>query len=127
VLDEFPGDVSALNDLGYLWAERGQHLHRALAMTHQAVAAEPKNRAYRDSLGWAYYQLGRYAEAVRELRLAAADDTADGVVLDHLGDAESRYGRADAASAAWQRAAAAFEKAGESGKTAVVKAKLDGE
>ncbi len=29
VLDEFPDDVSALNDLGYLWAEQGRHLQRA--------------------------------------------------------------------------------------------------
>jgi tetratricopeptide (TPR) repeat protein len=124
VLDEFPGDVSALNDLGYLWAERGQHLHRALAMTHEAVAAEPNNRAYRDSLGWAYYQLERYDEAARELRLAADDEAADGVVLDHLGDAEARLGRSAAAAAAWQRAAAAYEQDGETEKGARVKAKL---
>ena len=29
VLDEFPDDVSALNDLGYLWADAGKHLERA--------------------------------------------------------------------------------------------------
>ena len=31
VLDEFPDDASASNDLGYLWAERGAHLERACA------------------------------------------------------------------------------------------------
>ena len=29
VLDEFPDDVGAMNDLGYLWADENQHLARA--------------------------------------------------------------------------------------------------
>ena len=29
VLDEFPDDAGALNDLGYLWADQNKHLERA--------------------------------------------------------------------------------------------------
>ena len=32
VLDEFPEDIGALNDLGYLWADSSKHLERALQM-----------------------------------------------------------------------------------------------
>ncbi len=88
VLDEFPDDVGASNDLGYLWADQGKHLQRALRMIRHAVEAEPDNAAYRDSLGWVYYRLGRYKEAVAELEKAAdAEDDPDAVILDHLGDA----------------------------------------
>ena len=52
VLDEFPEDPGALNDLGYLWADQGKYLNRAFEMTRRAVASEPDNVAYRDSFGW---------------------------------------------------------------------------
>jgi len=130
VLDEYPEDAGALNDLGYLWADRGVHLERALRMTQKAVELEPKNKAYRDSLGWALYQLGRYDEAVRELTLAtmvdeSADEPApDGVLLDHLGDALARLGKTSEAQQAWQRAVEAFEKEGEAEKRKAVQKKL---
>ena len=58
VLDEFPDDSGALNDLGYLWADENQHLERAHRMIERAVEAEPENAAYRDSLGWVLYRKG---------------------------------------------------------------------
>ena len=126
VLDEFPEDASALNDLGYLWAERGLHPERALRMTQQAVAAQPENLAYRDSLGWAYYQVGRYDEALRELLLATSDPESDGVVLDHLGDIHSKLDQPDLALAAYRRSLAAFQKSGDTKKAALVEFKVQG-
>jgi tetratricopeptide (TPR) repeat protein len=123
VLDEFPEDAGALNDLGYLWIERGQHLQRGVAMVEKAVAAEPENPSYRDSLGWGYYQLGRYSDAVRELSLAAEKDAA-GVIFDHLGDAFQKAGEGAKAREAWHKAAAAFEKDGEREKLESVRRKL---
>ena len=58
-----------------------------------AVAAEPENRAYRDSLGWVFYRLGRFPEAVAELEKAVDEKQPDGTVLDHLGDAYEKLGR----------------------------------
>jgi len=124
VLDEFPEDTGALNDLGYLWIERGLHLKRGVAMAEKAVAAEPANPSYRDSLGWGYYQLGRYADAVRELKVAAEKDVS-GVVLEHLGDAYLKAGDAAQARDAWQKARDAYEKDGEAEKAAAVKKKLE--
>ena len=113
MLDEYPEDAAALNELGYLWADQGVHLDRALEMIRKAVAAEPDNAAYRDSLGWVLYRLGRGEEAVAELQKAAAGKDPDGEILDHLGDALAKIGRADKADEAWRRTAAAFRKAKE--------------
>ena len=104
VLDEFPGDIGAMNDLGYLWAVKNVHLQRAHRMITKAVTAEPQNAAYRDSLGWVLYRLGRYEEAVKELRLASASEVPDPIVLDHLGDALLAAGNRDDAVAIWQQA-----------------------
>ncbi|MFO0817798.1 MAG: tetratricopeptide repeat protein [Pirellulales bacterium] len=125
VLDEFPEDISAHNDLGYLWADQGLRLERALAMCRKAVAAEPENRSYRDSLGWALYRLGRYPEALAELEIAAQDEEPDGVILDHLGDVQVKLGRPDAARESWRRAIAEFERDKEEEKKAVTQRKLD--
>jgi len=123
VLDESPDDSGALNDLGYLWADENQHIERAHRMIERAVAAEPENAAYRDSLGWVLYRMGRFQEAVAELAKAAEMEP-DPVVLEHLGDAHAQTGQIDQAEATWEKAAAKFEEAGLGDKAAKVREKL---
>ncbi len=114
VLDEFPDDPGALNDLGYLWADRNKNLDLALEMITRAVDAQPENAAFRDSLGWVYYRLERYEEAVVELEKAAGlEDEPDPIILEHLGDAYAAAGQTEKARDAWRRAAEAFRKAGQ--------------
>ncbi|MGA2065329.1 MAG: tetratricopeptide repeat protein [Thermoguttaceae bacterium] len=122
-LDEFPDDVSASNDLGYLWADQGKHLHRALAMIQKAVAAEPDNTAYRDSLGWVLFRLGRCQEAVPELEKATADKKPDALVFDHLGDACSAIHQDQRALTAWRRAAELYRTEKDDAKCKEVEAK----
>jgi tetratricopeptide (TPR) repeat protein len=123
VLDEFPEDPSANNDLGYLWTDRGLHLHRGLAMVQRAVATDPGNLSYRDSLGWALFRLGQHAAAEKELATAAAGDES-GVVLDHWGDVLSKLGRKDEALSAWRRAEAAFQKTSQTKELEAVRKKI---
>lgn len=123
VLDEYPENVSALNDLGYLWADQGKNLERALDMVQRAVASDPENGAYRDSLGWAYYRLGKYDEALVELNKALGDDP-DGVILDHLADVYLAQGKLNEARDHWQKSVAAFTKHKDTDKIEEVNAKL---
>jgi tetratricopeptide (TPR) repeat protein len=127
VLDEYPENVGALNDLGYLWVEQNKNLERAVEMIREAVEGDPDNEAYRDSLGWAYYQMGRYADAVEELKkaVAAGGEEPDGVILDHLGDAYDKLGEADKARETWQRAIQLLDKDQEPDKVAKVRGKLE--
>jgi tetratricopeptide (TPR) repeat protein len=124
VLDEFPDDVSAMNDLGYLWADKGVHLERSLGMVRRAVEVEPDNTAYRDSLGWALVRLGRFEEAVAELEEAAADSQPEGEILDHLGEVYHKLGKTRKAAEAWRRAADAYRKANIADKATAVESKL---
>jgi tetratricopeptide (TPR) repeat protein len=127
VLDEFPEEIGALNDLGYLWCDQNKHLQRSLTMVQAAVAGDPENAAYRDSLGWAYYRLGRHAEAIEHLELAVKQmkDTPDGVLLDHLGDAYHAAGRKKDALKAWQQAVELFEKEKEQEHLDATRAKIE--
>ena len=124
VLDEYPEDISALNDLGYLWADQNKNLDRALEMVKKAVASEPENAAYRDSLGWVLYRLGRFEEALGELKLAAGVEKPDGVILEHLGDVLAAMKNGQGAREAWERALSVLDSAQEAEKIKAIQDKL---
>jgi Flp pilus assembly protein TadD len=69
-----------------LWADRGVNLDQALELITLAVAAEPENPAYLDSLGWVHYRLGSLEQAEYWLRRAVELNDTDGTVLAHLGE-----------------------------------------
>ena len=81
-----PDNASALNFLGYLFADRNRDLEEAEGLVRRALAQDPDNGAYVDSMGWVYYRLGRLEEARRELERAVELTGGDPVVLEHLGD-----------------------------------------
>lgn len=116
-----PLNAPALNYLGYMLAERGRALDEAVALITRALAREPENPSYLDSLGWAYFKLGRLDLAERHLRVAAGRLVTNSVVQDHLGDLLSRVKRFDEAIAAWQRA---LSGDGESIDRAKIEAKI---
>ncbi|MBE2179298.1 MAG: tetratricopeptide repeat protein [Chthoniobacterales bacterium] len=97
----------ALNYLGYMWAERGENLVQAEDFIRRAVAGEPDNPAFLDSLGWVLFQQGRYHEALPPLEQASKlSSPADPTIEEHLGDALDKLGRRHEAIKAWDRAAA---------------------
>src|SRR5690349_14310158 len=63
VLSTDPQNATALNYLGYMLADRGIKLDEALGLIKKAVDLDPSNGAYLDSLGWAYFRLGKYESA----------------------------------------------------------------
>lgn len=93
-LDLNPGQPQVLNYLGYSWVDKGMNLTRALDMIQKAVDATHNGDGYIiDSLGWAYYRLARYDDAVAQLEQAATLLPNDPEINDHLGDAYWRVGR----------------------------------
>ncbi len=93
-----------LNYLGYSWVDQGMNLDEAFAMLRRAVELKPRDGYIIDSLGWAFYRLGRYEDAVRELERAIELKPADPVINDHLGDAYWRTGRKLEARFQWNHA-----------------------
>jgi tetratricopeptide (TPR) repeat protein len=96
-----PEQPLVLNYLGYSWVERKKNLDRALEMIKTAVAKRPHDGYITDSLGWVYYQIGRFADAVPELERAVELRPEDPVINDHLGDAYWQVGRRLEASFQW--------------------------
>lgn len=98
-----PDDPNTLNFYGYLLALMQKDLPRALDMVQQALAGNPENGYYLDSLGWIYYQMGDYGRAVVELEKAAGIVKDDPTILEHLGDAYRGARRFEEARSAYQR------------------------
>jgi tetratricopeptide (TPR) repeat protein len=99
-----PDQPYVLNYLAYTWVEKREHLDQALKMLEKAVQARPEEGFIVDSLGWAYYQLGKYDKAVGYLERAVELQPEDPVLNDHLGDAYWRVGRKAEAKFQWSRA-----------------------
>jgi len=52
------------------WPTAASGLPEATDLVKRALAEDPQNGAYLDSLGWAYYKQGRLPEAEEALRKA---------------------------------------------------------
>jgi tetratricopeptide (TPR) repeat protein len=96
--------AQGLNYLGYLWADRGENLQKALDLIRKAVALDPSNGAYLDSLGWVYFQMNELDKAEENLRAAASLNPDDATIQDHLGDLFEKRGDIHRARASWEKA-----------------------
>ena len=104
-----PDQPQVLNYLGYSLVEEQRKLDEALDMIERAVAASPNSGYIVDSLGWVYFRLGRYAEAVVQMERAVELEAVDPVVNDHLGDVYWAVGRKREAQFQWKRALSFIE------------------
>jgi tetratricopeptide (TPR) repeat protein len=110
VLASDPQNAMTLNYLGYMLADRGVKLEEALTLIKKAVELEPSNGAYLDSLGWAYYRLGKFDQAEEQLVKASQRIANDPTVHDHLGDVYQKTGRLKMAVVHWERAVTEWNK-----------------
>jgi tetratricopeptide (TPR) repeat protein len=101
-----PDQAQVLNFLGYSWVDHGQHLGEALVMLEKARALSPYDGYIVDSVGWAYYRLGRYDDAAKTLENAVLLVPGDSTINEHLGDAYWRVGRKLDAHFQWSHALA---------------------
>jgi tetratricopeptide (TPR) repeat protein len=99
-IEQNPENASALNYVGYTWAERGVNLDEAERMIVRAIELRPDDGYIADSLGWVHYQRARSLldsgqrkqarvfidKALAELGRADELTGGDPVISEHLGD-----------------------------------------
>ena len=110
VLKINPRNAPALNYYGYMLADRGVRLEEATDLVKRALAEEPNNGAYLDSLGWACFKQNNLADAETWLRKAVERNAHDPTIRDHLGDVYFKLGRADLAAAEWEKSLAEWRR-----------------
>jgi tetratricopeptide (TPR) repeat protein len=112
-----------------MFADRGIKLDEAVTLLKKAVAFDPQNYAYLDSLAWAYYKQGQYALAEDYSRRAVLRSPNDPTVLDHLGEIDAKESKLQGAIAEWEKSLAAYSTSlpadAEPADVAKVQRKLD--
>jgi Flp pilus assembly protein TadD len=117
-----PNQPQVLNYLGYSWVDMNINLEEGLDMIRKAVELKPDDGYIVDSLGWAYFRMNRFDEAVTELERAAELMAGDPTINDHLGDAYWRVGRKLEAVFQWNQA---LELKPEEPEIPKIKAKIE--
>lgn len=81
-----PDHSNGHNFIGYMYSVRGRNLDKALEHLEKALAIQPKNGYFLDSLGWIYFKKGDSKRALTEIKRAMVYTDPDPVLYDHLGD-----------------------------------------
>jgi tetratricopeptide (TPR) repeat protein len=86
VLKRDPKNAHALNFLGYSLLEQGdkEQYNKAFDYINQAVTLRPKDGYIRDSLGWYYYKVKNFSQALIEAKKAWESEKNDVVITKHL-------------------------------------------
>lgn len=103
VIKEDPENATALNALGYTFADQNRNLNEAEKMIRKALQIDPQNAAYLDSLGWVQYRLGQLDEAQKTLQ-QAYKQTPDPEVGAHWGTVLWHLDKKAEARSIWKRA-----------------------
>ena len=82
-----PDYATALNYLGYMWADRNENLKEAEEFVRRALKVDSDNPAYLDSLAWIHYRRGNFKDALKiQLNALKHSDEPDPEILMHLGE-----------------------------------------
>lgn len=107
VLD--PTNVSAMNYVGYTYAERGTHLDEAEELLLRAAQMQPQDGYILDSLGWLYFKRNEYGKSLAVLEQAVKVVPNEPVVYKHLGDLYAAMGRTKDAMRCYEQAIALLQ------------------
>lgn len=99
-----PEHASALNYLGYTYAEMGIHLDQALKLVQRALEIRPEDGYIMDSLGWVYFRKQAYDKAIFYLEKAVELSEYETVIAAHLADAYLKTGQREKAIAMYKKA-----------------------
>ena len=103
IIKREPENAQVLNALGYTLVDKTSQLELGLKYIQKAYKLEPDDAAIHDSMGWAYYRLGQYDEALKFLR-RAFEKLKDAEIAAHLGEVLWVAGEREAAQEIWNAA-----------------------
>lgn len=92
-IDLDPDYAEARNYLAYIWALQGIRLDEALHHIQVALLADPHNAAFIDTMGWVYFKMGKYEDALDLLQQANELRPNDPEIMDHLQQTLEKLGR----------------------------------
>jgi tetratricopeptide (TPR) repeat protein len=104
IIQKDPKNSMALNYLGYMYADKGIKLKESRDLIERALEIDPDNGAFLDSYAWVLYKMGKYDEALVQMKKAMKTETEDPVLYDHEGDIYAALKQQARARESWQKA-----------------------
>jgi Flp pilus assembly protein TadD len=101
VVELKPDDAQALNALGYTLVDRTQRTSEGFALIEKAHKLAPDDPFILDSMGWAFYRLGKLDDAEMYLSRAMTQRP-DAEIAAHLGEVLWKKGDVARAREVWQ-------------------------
>lgn len=86
ILEANPSSASALNFLGYSYADRGIRLQEAEQLILKALEIRPQDGYIQDSLAWVYYKQSKYEKARKVMEVVVQNVSDESVIWEHYGD-----------------------------------------
>lgn len=112
VLLNDPDNAYVLNNYSYYLSLRKDKLNRAREMAARLIGKHPDNANYLDTYAWVLYVSKDYQEAIKYLEKAANQNSSNGTILEHYGDALFKLGQTDKALEQWKKAKKLGEASG---------------
>ena len=104
LLKQNPKDTFTLNYISYKLALKNQELELALKLIKEALALDPDNGYFLDTLGWVEYKRSNFNSAVYFLERSVSILPRSAEVIDHLGDCYFMLNREREAFFEWNKA-----------------------
>lgn len=104
IISRHPDHADALNFIGYLLADKGEQLDRALVLISRANKLEPDNGYIIDSLAWVYYRMGNFQEAWKHIQRAVSLKPGQPELWTHYGDIAKALGKKKEAEKGYRKA-----------------------
>ena len=99
-----PENELALNNYAYNLSERNEKLSKALEMSKKSLTKNPNSSSFFDTLGWIYFQMGKFNDAKENIQKSVNINPKSSVVLEHLGDVFNALKDKENAVNFWKRA-----------------------
>ena len=96
--------IPAINNLAYLFAERGKDLNQAMDLARKAKEKMWDAPAIMDTLGWVYYKKGLYDSAISEFKGCIEKNPENPIFYYHLGLAYNKKWEYNDAESALKKA-----------------------
>lgn len=104
IIKENPNESSALNFVGYLYADKDMELNKAEEYVRRALKERPNDPYILDSLGWVLFRKGKFEEAEQQLKYALTLKPDESIIANHIGDVLVKQGKLEEAIAYYEKA-----------------------
>lgn len=103
-MKRFPENADMMNYLGYTLIERGEDVEYGVGLVNRAIATEPENEAFLDSLAWGLFKLGKLESAREQIDAAVANGEPNWEIMVHAGDIYLALKRSEEAKVFYEKA-----------------------